>query len=808
MYRSRFSSTITLQRAVALIFVGLSGGAPSWASATDDAATSTPPLPLAETIRVEPLSEPDAPPPVQPLDTITVTAQKRVQNAQDVPVSVQAFDQQSLNDVGATTQFGLQQAVPGLDVNSVAQYTTIYLRGVGSDAFLMADPSVATYVDGIYFPFAQSQDQDFGVVERVEVLKGPQGTLFGRNAVGGAINITTLSPDFDAAETSLQLIVGNRNHVGFRLHQSLPITDWLAVSIAGYQNRSDNYMRGIANGRPLEDELSRGGRIKLRLAPLDGLDVQLVAARQLQEGSGSTFQLNPDPSLLFQCVGGIQTPLCISPQEGFEGELSESTFLDYATNIYYGNATYETRAFDIKLLGSYQEAESSFGYDFDGSATRLAAFNQDRNFAEVRSAEVQLLSNDLTWGASRFEWIAGAYYFDSEQGFDPAALQAGGLNLSGLREGGISLPPAIIEVLDQLDVAFPNGDIGFRAIIGTRSLAGFFQGTLTVTDWLSLTLGGRYQDEERIIIRSESGLLNGDGSLTTLFDWREIGPRDADGNVVPNRNTTTSFSPKATLELRPLDNLLLYATYQEALKSATYNTVALYLPPAFVEPEEIEAIEIGFKTDLFGDVVQFNLAAFEYDITNLQVQFISLLQGGAVSFGNAAAATIRGVDGEFRLRVLPRRLDRLTLTVRGTYLDGKYDEYTDASGFNENNGLFSSNNDYTGNRTVRTPKITATASLSKTWAIPGGDLEIGGDVYRNDGFDYAASNDARFAQPAYTLYGARIGYFYAPWGLSVGLFGRNLTDEQHTQGLIATDFGPNFTLAPPRTYGLRVNLDF
>lgn len=739
------------------------------------------------------------------LDALMVTAQKRIENAQNVPLSVQSLTQRDIDRKAVDNLFTLQQTIPGLDVNSIAQFTTIYLRGLGTDAFLMADPSVAYYVDGIYFPFSQSLDQKFGAVDRVEVLKGPQGTLFGRNAIGGAISVHTRNPDPEAWELSLDAGGASRDTHQYRAHINIPLADWFAVSVSGYDDRGDHYMRGTAAGEPLREEVSRGGRAKLRWLPTDDLDITLAGLHLIQQGSGSVFQLNSDPSPLFRCSDTNQTPFCIEPQTGYEGALSEPTFLDFESTAGYGNLDWRLPWFGIKLLGSHQKADSVFSYDFDGSPQSLAAFDQKRNFAVVDTAELQFLSHDGSWNASRFEWIAGGYYFKSEQGFDPAALQPGGLDLADQHAGGFSLPAPLRTALDALSVNYPNGDIAFHALIGTRSTSGFFQGTLKLTEWLSLTGGGRYQKEERYIIRSDSGSFNSDGSFTTLFDWQNA--RDEDGNAVPTRDVTTGFKPKGTIELRPLDDVLLYATYQEAQKSSTYNTVALYQPPAYVRPEELRAVEVGAKTSWFDDVLQLNAAAFRYEITDLQVQFISLLQGGAVSFENAGAATIQGIDAETRLRIFPQWLDRFTLRLAGTWLDGIYDDYTDASGFDPETGLFSSDNDYTGNRTVRTPRFSGTAELSKVWYLDSGELEIGGDAYRNSGFFYAASNDPRFDQEEYTLYGARLSYLYRPWGLRLSAYGRNLSNVLYSQGLIATDFGTNYTLAPPRTVGVRLSLD-
>lgn len=792
--------------------------APGWAqqplvttAEEADASASRPATIPVQPLRQAPAAASTSQESPVPLEVIVVTAQKRVENVQDVPISVQVFGPKSLDNLNVTDQVSLQQAVPGLDVNEIAQFTTIFLRGVGSDAFLMADPSVASYVDGIYFPFAQGLDQDFGAVDRVEVLKGPQGTLFGRNAVGGAISVHTRNPAIGQDETSIQTVFGNRNTFNTRLYKNLPLTDWLAVSVAGYYNRGDHYMTGTAAGEPLPQEVSRGARVKVLLRPTDNLEILLAGLKLDQTGTGSTFQLNQAPSPV---VG--QLLLQIEPQTGYEGALSEPSFLLFDSEVAYGQLTYHAPWFDFRLLGSDQSARSVFTYDFDGSPRAGAAFDQKNNIAEVQTAEVQLLSNAATPGSGFFEWIVGGYYFKSKQGFDTANLQLLGLDLADFERGGISLPLLLRQALQALNVNFPNGDVAFHALIGTESRSVFAQATLRFTDWLALTLGGRYQDEERHIIRSDSGLYLADGGFFPLFplgggiDGRGWGYAvNGEGDRVPTRDVTTSFKPKATLELRPFGaDTLFYVTYQEALKSSTFNTVAIYAPPAYVDPEELDAWEVGLKTSLFSDLLQLNVAAFDYRITNFQVQFISLLQGGAVSFENADAASIRGIDFDARLRVLPGLLDRLVLTFGGAFLNSEYDRYVSASGFDERTGLFSSNNDYSGNEVVRTPKFTGVAGFSKTWNVPGGELEIGGDVYHNSGFHYASSNDPRFDQDAYTLYGARIAYLYAPWNLRATLFGRNLGDERYTQGLIATDFGGNFTLAPPITYGLRLNWDF
>ena len=185
-----------------------------------------------------------------PIEEIVVTAQKREQSLSDVPISVQAFSAGQLNAKGVLNLGDLPKLSPGVTVTTQVSYVSTYIRGVGSDAFLLADPSVAYYVDGIYYPFASGAVQDFGAVKRVEVLKGPQGTLFGRNAIGGAINVVTESPHFEAPSLSAQSITGRYARPNARFHANVPLTETVAFSGSVFRNSTINHIDGRDNVRP------------------------------------------------------------------------------------------------------------------------------------------------------------------------------------------------------------------------------------------------------------------------------------------------------------------------------------------------------------------------------------------------------------------------------------------------------------------------------------------------------------------------------------------------------------------------------
>ena len=351
----------------------------------------------------------------------------------------------------------------------------------------------------------------------------------------------------------------------------------------------------------------------------------------------------------------------------------------------------------------------------------------------------------------------------------------------------------------------PSGRLQFVGVVETDSIAYFGQATAEITPWLSLTLGARFQDEQRILVESTSSLRNADGSTTDL-------QRFSGRNSPEYRDTTRSVDPKITLDLRPQWNwlgrqALLYFTWQTATKSSTFNAVNITDDPEFVRPEEIEAYEIGLKTAFLNGLVRLNAAVFNYDITDLQVQFISLLEGGAVTFENAASAEIRGFDFDGAARLFPKWVDGLSVTFGGAYLDAVYASYPNGSGFDPRTGLLTRNNDYSGNQVVRTPEFSGNAGLRKVFRVNSGQFELGVDYYYNSGFFYLAQNTPNVEEDAYGTLGATLSYLHAPSGLRISAYGLNLLDERYNISRFPTDFGVNDARAPGVVGGIRINLD-
>ncbi len=780
----------------------------------------------------EPVSAAAAPPspPRGGIEEIVVTAQKRAENLQDVPISIQAFAGDALTDLGITDTQSLQQITPGLIYGSNAGYAQAYIRGIGSETTLpTADPSVASYVDGVYLPVQQSTIQRFGNVDRIEVLKGPQGTLYGRNTTGGAINVVTRNPG-DAFEVKIDTEVGEFDHGRLSLYTNVPVLDSLAFNFSGFGDRSDAYYEQTnPTGPKLIDTEDWGIRGKILFAPgevffLD--DFKLLFSGFLLDHAGVDTNIwnQFDPSPLANLFGAMPTP---EPYKA-STDLPASNF----TRIQGGDlrATFGFPWFDLLSITAYQDLENRGFVDYDGTPAHAAGFGAQPGVSETLSEEVQILSKDFEW----FNFVAGAYYLTGDAGFVPLnfvlASPLPALPLPVLETLLTTPPPVPLPMLPPPDITVPSqelppvtpipdlpipgvpGDavyiyVPLLTVVDTDAYAGFGHFTLNAFDWLRLTAGLRYSTETRALSRNEiyqAGFITEPGTAD-----RNPPPFPPGPPIVrrePRSKNFGALSPKFGLEV-PLeklwfvDSVLLYASYTKGFKSGTFNPVALLEEPDPVDQEEVTAIEFGFKSDLFDGRFRLNVSAFTYDYQDLQLQTIALTSGGAVRLENAGEADVRGLDFDFQWAT---PISGLQLGLNGAFLDSEY-KVCNCSGFAEDTHI-AFKGDFSGNELVRAPRFTGTAELSYAIDIWGGPLEASGTAYYNDGYWFDAQNT--FFQGSYPLYGARLSYRHEWSGVRVSFFGQNLSDQLYFLNGNVNDFGRFATYGPPRTFGLRVQWQF
>ncbi|USA42774.1 TonB-dependent receptor [Spongiibacter taiwanensis] len=725
------------------------------------------------------------------IEEVVVLAQKREENIQDVPISLAAFSAQALDAKGIDDPVGLAQFTPGLTYGQSVNFAVVYIRGVGTDAFLPdSDPSVATYIDGIYYPFANGQAQAFGAVERVEVLKGPQGTLFGRNSTGGAINIITKSPGIEP-EASAQLIKSRFDTLKQRYYLSYPVGDMLASSVSYVRSTADQYYkgtRGDGNGGTtgFPQENTDGYRYKLRFSPTDNIDLNLAYIDYQQYGLGSTVMPNTAPSLLAQA---LQVE---AETRDYHANVDVASYFSLDNQVLYGQFEWRLPWFDLKLLASDQDISTDNVYDQDGSDAPFITFDAKGQFADVTTQEIQLVSNDSApdW----LEWIVGAYHLEQESGFPLNRLSLASLDISDNELYGIPLPSQLIDVL--ADFGVPDGlSVGLVSLLGTESTAYFAQSTVHLNDSFSLTLGGRYQEERRYVIESSIGAVNLDGSRTDALFFS-----------TPEKETS-NFSPKVSLAYNPADDLMIYGSYTIGFKSGTFNTTNIYDEPEYVDPEEVTSIELGVKSQWLDRSLTLNGALFENTIDDLQVQFVSLISGGAVSLENAGSAQIRGAEVDSQWLPAPERNPGLVITLSAAYLDSEYTDYKNASGFDETTGLYNMGfGDFTGNRVVRTPEWTTNLGANQVVALGDtGELEFAASAYYSSGLYFLAQNSSVSYQESYTVVDASVSFLHYASNIRATVFGKNMTDEHYATSQIHGDAGRVEYLAPPPVYGIRLN---
>lgn len=723
------------------------------------------------------------------VEEIVVTAQKREENLQEVPVTIAAFSPEALDARGAFDVKALANITPALSITEFGGYSYVYIRGVGTDVFVpSADPSVTTYIDGIYVPNAQGMVTDFGGIERVEVLKGPQGTLFGRNSTGGAISVITKKPG-DSFESSLQTQVGNYNERRVKGYVSVPLADSFGASADVLYKKFDSQYVHLT--RDLPDEKSIAGRVRVNWHPTDNFDIDAFYFKSEQDGTGSFVANNIHVSPVGRASGVPEAP------DDYIGRTDYPAYVDGYYEVKSVSSKWELPWFDIKLQGSDQLNLTRYtAYDFDGSAMPLIGFNAPNQFTDAQHAELLFASNKVGWGGDSFDWVVGTYFVQSKAGYRPLNLQVASTATDAITP---FLPAGLRDQFSSVFRPATETNVALQGILGTRSLSGFAQGTWHTTEWLDLTLGARYQQEDRYLVRSDTSF---DYPLLNINQEVLQFPLEEDNN-------RTNLTTRANISVKPGEDSLFYLSRAEGFKSANYNIASIYTAPNFIKPETVVAYELGMKKDFFDGVLRFNAALFDTKIKNKQTGIVSLIAGGAVRLDNAEKASVRGAEFDLLLTPFPNWNPGMVLTANGAYLDAKYDKYTMADGFDRETERYREDNDFSGAKIERTPEFSGGLGVVQNFeAGQRGEVEVGADAYYNDGFFYSPNNTDIHREDSYLLVSARVSYLYRPWDVRMTMFGKNLTNENYRTGEFQTDYGILSNRAYPVQYGLRLDWNF
>lgn len=688
------------------------------------------------------------------LEEIVVTAQKRAQNLQEVPLSVTAVGAEALAARGITNVVDLGNSVPGLQIQEFSGLLLPFLRGVGSSGnSISVEASVALYLDGVFYARLPSTFFDLRNVERVEVLKGPQGTLFGRNSTGGVINIVTRDPQYETK------IMGSAGYGRFDaihgdVYMTTGLSDKVAMDLSVSAKTDDGFGKNLATGGRYGYEDSVLVRSKLMFEATDRTKILLSGFYQKSKQSGQKAAF-PGTG-----TGTVSQPNEVFRSEEFGYYNSVSDFgTDHKYEGYGGTLRVE-QDLDVARLTSIS-AWSHFGEidRFDGD------YGPRADFAVPIEGRVNLFTQELQLtnaAGSPLEWIVGLYYYNNSSKYTDVRF------LAPLLFGpGISAP----------------------AQQKATSYAAFAQATYEILPRLKLTGGIRYTRDTTKASAIE---------LALLTDPKTQLPVPPPGKAKVNKVTF-----KAALDYQATDDVLLYASFSRGYRSGIFNLLT-YNTDVPTKPEGLDAYEVGIKSDLFDRRVRINAAAFYYDISNPQVQ---LIRNGTVFFSNAGSSRVKGAEIEAQALIF----EGFTTRASATYLDSKYKSYIDApfSIPDQVNGgaIGLLNGDARGNRTPLAAKFVFNLGADYTVPLAGGELTVTADYYHNSGYYYEPDNF--LYQPSYELLNGQIKF--APTeNYAIRVWGKNLTGEKYTIAA-ATQVGQSgypWTPAKPRTYGIAVDFNF
>ncbi|WP_336951276.1 TonB-dependent receptor [Sphingobium aromaticivastans] len=681
----------------------------------------------------------------QGLVDIVVTATKMgATNLQSTPLAVSALSAEDLASRGVRDVQDLKSYVPSLQVSDLSGYTQLYVRGVGSNiVFIGSDPSTTIHLDGVYLARPLSYLNDFLDVDRVEVLRGPQGTLYGRNSVGGTINVVSRKPS-DALTAEFWGEYGTYDRYAAKGYVSGPLTrSGITASLAFDISGHDAFRENVSTGNDAEDLKSRGVKAQL-LFPFAGGDLTLRADYSRQSGAFGAY-----PKL----IGPVGVPLDDSILDDPDKVSMDG---DSHTVLKNFGAAAElnfdvTENVKLRSLTAWRGFDGSIDADADSSSIPLF-----RNLiAPIRqrqiSEELSLLGK-----TGQLDWVVGAYYFH-ERNREPLTLNI-----------------------------FPFGASHVqRPLLKARSLAFFGQGEFHFTDQLSVVAGLRYTTERKSYDLTDyfTGSTNADPDVVAAAPRLSGIPGIPDPFTVDTSRKDDAFTPKIGVNFKPSNNALIYVSATRGFKSGGFDYGANNAADASAGfgPEKLWSYEAGIKSDWLDRRLRVNLTGFYYDYTDLQVQ--SFVQSGA-SFGartqNAATARVKGVEAE----ITAKPVSGFQLFANVAYLDATYREYVNA--FVPTFGNF----DASGKRLNNAPKWSATVGGNYTLDLQGaGKVDVGADVHTQSKVYFTAANDGVGAvtnypeqQGSYTVLNARIGWTSVDKKLGVSVIGSNLTDRNYYLG--------------------------
>lgn len=704
------------------------------------------------------------------IQEIIVTAERRAQSIQDSSLSISVLDETALSSVSEARDLGT--LVSGLQITNGGVTLQSFIRGIGDYGSSAINQSAVAYnLDGVYVANTAEVSTQFYDLQRVEVLKGPQGTLYGRNASAGAINLIFNPPRL--GEVSGEITAGIGNYDSYQLTGALnvPLGENAALRLAGNWLKRDGY---LSDGTEDDDQIS--GRAQLLVQPSNGFSIRISGSIAHRSGLGpgavpllagvpkfsGTINAVSNAAKLANAPRTFTPGAGLPPADYFtQTGLLRDMFVDIDQREIHAEVRADLGFAELTFIPSYRSADSSIG-TYSSGAIFL-------NEEDIRQESYELrLARDF----GVIDLVVGGYYLNLDQDTTAQIFQSQ------------------FVIVDQ------------AADLGTKSYAFFGQATVNATDDLRLIAGVRYTNEDRSI--------DAFGVNSTAFGT------PPDTFDVDSRVTFKKWSWRLGIEYDVAPDNMLYFTASSGFKSGGFN---VFEPtPTFsnaYQPETLHSYVIGARNQFFDRTVQFNVEAFYWDYKDSQQNRLAVTPSGALQLAtfNAASAMLYGFDADLLVRPTPNG----TISATLSYLHTKFDEFLFETPFPSNpaaNGCVLDNSgpftvDCSGFPLPRAPRWSGSVGYVHIFDLSnGGNISIGGDMQFASSRFIGAEYIPALNVSGYARFNAQIGYNHPRGALSISAYIRNIGNEQIPRGGSLRDGVIYADVSPPRTYGLKLTTQF
>lgn len=747
------------------------------------------------------------PPEAAALEEIIITAQKREQSLSDVSASVSAIGANELLNSQTSSIESLQYLVPSISFGNDFNFAKLFIRGIGlNSSFPGADPSVALHVDGAVIAQAGAQMGSMFDLDHVEVLRGPQGTLYGRNATGGVVNLITAKPTEELDGYARLTAGGPDTQVLGELALGGPITERVRARFAVRYLDRDGYAVNELTGREIDDARQLSSRLTVQILPSDSFELVLSGEYHQEDDASNAlkFRAASFPNATAPTPPAVDLR-SLAVQPGFSVasdprniRANVEPINDRKTHATTLTATWGlTDVISLKSITNQRDYEAEFYQDFDVSdypgcrqplvgptstctlapgTTRTAGNHWQPLYQHQFSEELQ-----FNFDGERLHGLLAGYYLkeyiriENHLGFNP--------------NPHFSSDPADARAI-------------FDGAMNVKTWAVFGNATYDFTEKFSLKGGARYSYEERDVASYQA----------TAIPPAAAPVPSALGYPFRRDRDWSNFSPQLGVEFRPREGLLTYLTFAKGFKSGT--SVIGEAGKEFVDPEKVDSVELGLKSRLLDNRLQLNVAAFYHEVKDAQFQF-TFPQAAPPNFTTEMrnAAQIEGKGVEFEASWRPTK--GFTLDTSIAWLDSKFTEFLapnplNAAGYSAAPGA-APLEDLSGNTTRMSPEWSANLHPSYEFSLGnGGTLALAANaVYKGKQY-HTEFNDERLSSEEYTIVDANVLFTSPGERYTVNLWGKNLTDEFVWAGsyAVASTRTIGGTLLPPRSYGVTVGVRF